>query len=84
VPDSDARVIVNQANSLPAGERVHATLARACSSFLGHSPPLAGVIRRDDRVRDAIRRQAPLLVRHPSSQAASDVEAIAIRLASPQ
>jgi flagellar biosynthesis protein FlhG len=81
VPGSDARVIVNQAISMAAGERVHATLARACRSFLGCTPPLAGVIRRDERVRDAIRRQAPLLTRHPGSQAASDVEAIAQRLA---
>jgi len=35
------------------------------------------VIRRDDRVRDAIRRQALLLTRHPASAAASDVEAVA-------
>jgi flagellar biosynthesis protein FlhG len=73
----DARVVVNQASSRPAGERTHATLARACATFLGHAPPLAGVIRRDDRVRDAIRRQALLLTRHPTSAAASDVEAVA-------
>ncbi len=35
------------------------------------------MIRRDDRVRDAIRRQALLLTRHPASAAASDVEAVA-------
>jgi len=73
----DARVVVNQASSRPAGERTHATLHRACTTFLGHAPPLAGVIRRDDRVRDAIRRQALLLTRHPASAAASDVEAVA-------
>ena len=73
----DARVVVNQASSRPAGERTHAILHRACSTFLGHAPPLAGVIRRDDRVRDAIRRQALLLTRHPASAAASDVEAVA-------
>ena len=57
--------------SRPAGERTHATLPRACATFLGHAPPLAGVIRRDDRVRDAIRRQALLLTRHPASAAAA-------------
>jgi flagellar biosynthesis protein FlhG len=33
---------------------------------------LAAIIRRDDRVRDAIRHQVPLLTRHPGCVAASD------------
>lgn len=73
----DARVVVNQAAARPAGERTYATLARACATFLGAAPPLAGVIRRDDRVRDAIRRQTLLLTRHPTAVAASDTEAVA-------
>jgi flagellar biosynthesis protein FlhG len=40
------------------------------------SPPLAGVIRRDLKVRDAIRNQTPILTRSPNSEAAQDVEAI--------
>lgn len=76
-PGGDARVIVNQAASRTGGERTHATLRRACEAFLGTAPPLAGVIRRDDRVREAIRRQSLLLTRHPASTAAADVEEIA-------
>ncbi len=76
-PGGDARVIVNQAPSRAGGERTHATLLRACQAFLGTAPPLAGVIRRDERVREAIRRQALLLARHPTSIAAGDVEQIA-------
>jgi len=73
----DARIVVNQAANRPAGDRTFATLQRACTTFLGCAPPLAGVIRRDDRVRDAIRRQTLLLSRHPVSHAAADVEATA-------
>jgi len=73
----DARIVVNQATSLPAGDRTFATLQRACRTFLGRAPSLAGIIRRDERVRDAIRRQTLLLTRHPVSQAAADVEATA-------
>jgi flagellar biosynthesis protein FlhG len=76
-PGGDAGVVVNQAASRAAGERTHATLARACSTFLGSAPPLLGVIRRDERVRDAIRHQTPLLLRYPNCPAAADVEAIA-------
>ena len=74
---SQARIVVNQASTAAAGQRTYATLARACTAFLGHTPPLAGIIRRDDRVRDAIRRQTPLLQRHPNSPAAADVEQVA-------
>lgn len=76
-PDGDARVVVNQASGVIAGRRTHQTLARACSSFLGRAPGLAGVVRRDDAVRDAIRRQTPVLLRHPDAPAAADVLAIA-------
>lgn len=76
-----AEIVVNQAASAASGQRTYTTLARACTRFLAATPPLAGIVRRDDRVRDAIRHQTPLLTRHPNSQAASDVRCIAAALA---
>jgi len=76
-PQGDVRVVVNQAATRQAGERTFATLERACQTFLGRAPLLAGIVRRDDRVRDAIRRQTLLLSRHPTCPAAVDVEAVA-------
>ena len=76
-PGGDVRLVVNQVTTAAAGERTSATLARACTVFLGRAPVLAGYIRRDPHVQDAIRRQAPLLVRHPNCPASLDVEAIA-------
>jgi flagellar biosynthesis protein FlhG len=76
-PVGDARIVVNQASTRQAGERTFVTLQRACQTFLGRAPALGGIVRRDDRVRDAIRRQTLLLSRHPNSAAATDVEAIA-------
>ncbi len=73
----DCRIVINQAATQAAGERSYATLARASAAFLGSTPALAGVVRRDDRVRDAIRRQTPLLTRSPACPAAADVERIA-------
>jgi flagellar biosynthesis protein FlhG len=75
-PGTDLRVVVNMANSSREGERIYYTLLKACEGFLKISPPLAGVIRRDLKVREAIRNQTPLLTRSPSSEAAADVEAI--------
>lgn len=79
-PGADARVVINQAQDRAAGERTWATLNRACESFLGAGVPLAGVVRRDAKVPEAIRRQTPLLTRHPGSAAAQDVEALARNL----
>jgi flagellar biosynthesis protein FlhG len=76
-PERQAMVVVNQATNRAAGERTYATLARACQAFLGCTPRLAGVVRRDDHVREAIRRQALFLTRHPSAPAAVDLETIA-------
>ncbi len=78
---SDIRIAINMAGSPAEGERTYATLLKACESFLKISPPLAGVIRRDPKVKDAIRHQVPLLTRHPGCDAAGDVEKLARHLA---
>ena len=76
-PGADARVVVNMATDPGQGARTHAALDRACRGFLGRSAALAGVIRRDAKMRDAIRHQTPLLTRHPGCNAALDIEALA-------
>ena len=76
-PGGDQRVVVNLAEDAVAGERVWRSLETACLRFLGAGVPLAGIIRRDRRVPDAIRHQAPLLTRHPASGAAEDVRRLA-------
>lgn len=78
---ADLRVVVNMAGDRPEGERTYSTLRKACENFLKISPPLAGIVRRDPYVREAIRHQAALLVRHPNAPAAQDIEAIARQLA---
>lgn len=80
-PAAEIMIAVNMAASKKAGELTYQTLARACQSFLKAAPPLAGIVRRDDRVADAIRHQTPFLMRHPNTETAADVEALAERLA---
>ena len=77
----DIRIVVNMASGQRDGERTYATLRKACREFLKMEPPLAGIIRRDDHVKDSIRRQTSLLTRHPNAEAAHDVEAIAKQIA---
>ncbi|MEM1401621.1 MAG: MinD/ParA family protein [Pseudomonadota bacterium] len=79
-PGSDIRIVVNMAATLDEGQRTYSALVRACQTFLGISPPLAGVIRRDPAVREAIRAQTPLLSLLPASPAAQDVKRLANRL----
>jgi len=79
-PGRDIRIVVNVANSTTEGERTYHTLLKACQGFLKMSPPLLGIIRRDAKVREAIRSQTSLLTRYPNSEAALDVETIARRL----
>ena len=76
-------VVVNMAASERDGERTYATLAKACESFLRFSPPLFGLIRRDGKVAEAIRAQTPFLTRHPTANAAIDVETLGRRLMAP-
>lgn len=80
-PDTDIRIVVNMAETRNSGQATYETLLNACKNFLQAEPPLAGIIRRDLQVRDSIRHQAGLLTRHPTADAASDVELIAKQFA---
>lgn len=77
-------IVVNMAETAQSGEKIYAALARACKSFLGIEPPLAGIIRRDPAVAQAIRRQTPLLAHAPGAPAALDVQALATSLTRPR
>jgi len=79
-PETDIKIVCNMVNSTREGERTYNTILKACQGFLKISPPLLGIVRRDGKVRDAIRAQVPLLTRSPNSEAADDVAAIADKL----
>jgi flagellar biosynthesis protein FlhG len=79
-PFADLRIVVNMAASTNEGQKTFETIRKACETFLHYEPELMGIIRRDAKVRDAIRAQTPLLVRSPASDAANDVDAVAGRL----
>jgi flagellar biosynthesis protein FlhG len=70
-------IVVNMAPSVTDGEKTYKTLLKACENFLRLSPPLAGLVRQDPKVKECIRHQAPLMMRSPNCPAAEDVEKIA-------
>lgn len=75
-----AAIAVNMAADAGEGRRSYDALAKACVRFLGFEPPLAGILRRDPKVREAIRAQEPYLKRVPSGPLAEDIEALADKL----
>lgn len=70
-------IVVNMAASISDGEKTYRTLFKACENFLRLSPPIAGIIRQDPRVKESIRHQTPILTRSPNSEAAEDAEKVA-------
>ncbi len=78
--NADLRVVVNLAQTLKEGHRTYGTILKACQNFLKFKPPLAGIIRRDPKVREAIRNQTPILSSAPGSEAANDVQQLVQQL----
>ena len=76
-PKIDIRVVVNAVLSVREGERTFATLQKACKGFLNYTPTLAGIVRKDARVRDAIRSQTSIISAYPDADAVSDILRIA-------
>ncbi len=79
-PAVDIQIVINAVGSAKEGERTYATLLKACQGFLKITPKLAGVIRRDMRVRDAIRAQTSILESYPNADAAEDVKKLVSEL----
>ncbi len=79
-PAPDIGIVINQAATQKEGEGTYQTINKACTNFLNISPPLMGIVRRDNKVKDSIRSQKSLLIKAPGSTAASDAALISIKL----
>lgn len=76
----EIQIVVNQAASQKEGEKTFATIHRACENFLKFTPQCLGVVRKDNKVRDAIRQQTSLITTAPHTTAATDVATISVKL----
>ena len=76
----DIGIVINQSATLKEGQKTYASLNKACVNFLKFSPACLGIIRKDGKVKDAIRNQASLVTRAPNCTAASDAATITIKL----
>lgn len=75
-PEAKLGIVVNMAATAQEGRKTYDAIAQVCKKFLQYTPPLLGIIRRDAKVGDTIRAQAPLLERYPSCDAADDIAAL--------
>jgi flagellar biosynthesis protein FlhG len=73
-------VVVNMAAQETEARRTAEALAATCRAFLQTVPVYLGVVPRDPRVLDAMRRQCHLFNLHPQAEAARALEALARRL----
>jgi flagellar biosynthesis protein FlhG len=69
-------LVINASDGRGSANRTSQTLVKTCENFLGFTPRIAGVIRRDNRIREAIRRQVPLAARYPQALAVGDFDAL--------
>ena len=77
IPGADLRVLINMAKSETEGQKIYEKLLSACRNFLKFEPPLAGIIELDEKVSSAIRAQAGLMTRYPTSRAAGNIDSLA-------
>ncbi len=78
--DTEVQVIVNMAENQRDGMKTFANFQNTCENFLKFSPKLAGIVRKDPKVKDAIRSQKPLLLKSPKSMAGADIAALTVKL----
>jgi len=76
-PSLDMSLVINQADTEFEGQKTYDTLKKVSQNFLHYAPDLLGIIKRDKKVKDAIKNQTSILARHPNSEAAKDVLNIA-------
>jgi flagellar biosynthesis protein FlhG len=72
-PHLPIEILINQAETDSQGQKTYEGFAYVCEKFLNYKPQLAGIIHRDSHIKDAIRHQTPLSIRHPNSTALKDV-----------
>ncbi len=74
-------LVVNQAADSAEGIEVHRRISSVCERFLRTTPTLAGIVRSDSCVGDAVRKRTPLLLSHSKSHAGEDIRRVGALLA---
>lgn len=76
-PDVEQHIAINQAANRATGQQTYDAISMACRRFLNFRPALAGIVHRDEKVREAVRSQRTLISTDPTAQPIQDAIAIA-------
>jgi flagellar biosynthesis protein FlhG len=76
----EIEIVVNMAENAREGMKTFGTIKNACETFLKFAPKLAGVIRKDPKVKRTIQQQKPLIETAPRTIAIADVAALSAKL----
>lgn len=79
-PNAKFRIVVNYAETLKEGNQTYTKLVQACKNFLNIEPDLLGIVRKDMKIQESIRRQAPFLSSKSPTKACEDMMALAKNL----
>lgn len=75
-------VIVNMADTISAGKKIHRQIASVAKQFLNADVDCAGVLVRDEHLGQAVRMRKPVVLAYPRSQITSAMVALAAKLSS--
>jgi flagellar biosynthesis protein FlhG len=73
-------VIVNMADTISAGKKIHRQIASVAKQFLNADVDCAGVLVRDEHLGQAVRMRKPVVLAYPRSQITSSMVALATKL----
>lgn len=73
-PTAEISVVVNMCDSLRHGKLVYERLQMITGQFLQRDIKFAGSIRRDDNMIACTRQRQPIVLAHPTSNGAKDIE----------
>jgi len=73
-------LIVNMADSMASGRKIHQQIADVARRFLNAEVDCAGVVVWDERLRRSVRMRKPVVLAYPQSKVTSSIVALAAKL----
>ncbi|NLM96237.1 MAG: MinD/ParA family protein [Halanaerobiaceae bacterium] len=74
------KLLLNQCNSLKEGNELTGRMQRVIKQYLNKDVELLGMIPYDEKVRISVKKQNPLLIQYPKSEAARSIKEIAVKI----
>lgn len=73
------KLLLNQCSSLKEGNELAERMQRVIKQYLNQDVELLGMIPFDENVRKSVKKQNPLLIQYPKSEAARSIKELAVK-----